>query len=177
MSESVPLYHRVADQIQELILAGTLRAGDRVPSVRRLSRQQNISVSTVLEAYRRLEDSGVIEARPQSGFFVRRAPASVAEPESSRPPKRAVTVEVNALVDMVFSFARDPDVVAFGSACPSGELFALDRVRRVRSEEHTSELQSPCNLVCRLLLEKKKRIIQRTHVVDDKRLICDGLYS
>src|SRR5256885_12264930 len=30
--------------------------------------------------------------------------------------------------------------------------------REVRSEEHTSELQSPCNLVCRLLLEKKKNI-------------------
>src|SRR2546426_8495757 len=30
------------------------------------------------------------------------------------------------------------------------------RARRERSEEHTSELQSPCNLVCRLLLEKKK---------------------
>src|SRR6266850_7388538 len=30
-----------------------------------------------------------------------------------------------------------------------------------RSEEHTSELQSPCNLVCRLLLEKKKNIIQQ----------------
>src|SRR5256885_7952882 len=29
---------------------------------------------------------------------------------------------------------------------------------QLRSEEHTSELQSPCNLVCRLLLEKKKRI-------------------
>src|SRR2546426_6418033 len=28
---------------------------------------------------------------------------------------------------------------------------------RIRSEEHTSELQSPCNLVCRLLLEKKKK--------------------
>src|SRR5688500_20043740 len=34
-------------------------------------------------------------------------------------------------------------------------LVALD----VRSEEHTSELQSPCNLVCRLLLEKKKKFI------------------
>src|SRR2546426_6316048 len=33
----------------------------------------------------------------------------------------------------------------------------LDRFARVRSEEHTSELQSPCNLVCRLLLEKKKK--------------------
>src|SRR2546426_3363808 len=32
-----------------------------------------------------------------------------------------------------------------------------------RSEEHTSELQSPCNLVCRLLLEKKKRALVRTH--------------
>src|SRR5256885_10428464 len=36
----------------------------------------------------------------------------------------------------------------------------------VRSEEHTSELQSPCNLVCRLLLEKKKQIrrVSRLHV-------------
>src|SRR2546426_8816882 len=33
----------------------------------------------------------------------------------------------------------------------------LYRARTVRSEEHTSELQSPCNLVCRLLLEKKKK--------------------
>src|SRR2546426_4585302 len=33
---------------------------------------------------------------------------------------------------------------------------------RVRSEEHTSELQSPCNLVCRLLLEKKKNTKQHT---------------
>src|SRR2546426_2132756 len=32
-----------------------------------------------------------------------------------------------------------------------------DSPRHLRSEEHTSELQSPCNLVCRLLLEKKKK--------------------
>src|SRR5256885_5698352 len=31
----------------------------------------------------------------------------------------------------------------------------------IRSEEHTSELQSPCNLVCRLLLEKKKTVMRR----------------
>src|SRR2546426_5711504 len=35
----------------------------------------------------------------------------------------------------------------------------------VRSEEHTSELQSPCNLVCRLLLEKKKKYKQRHKVM------------
>src|SRR5256885_11322464 len=35
-----------------------------------------------------------------------------------------------------------------------------------RSEEHTSELQSPCNLVCRLLLEKKKKKIKQQHAID-----------
>src|SRR5256885_4295848 len=38
----------------------------------------------------------------------------------------------------------------------------IDVLRFYRSEEHTSELQSPCNLVCRLLLEKKKRSISTT---------------
>src|SRR2546426_4447061 len=38
------------------------------------------------------------------------------------------------------------------------------RGRRQRSEEHTSELQSPCNLVCRLLLEKKKKSECNVHL-------------
>src|ERR1022692_4337409 len=37
------------------------------------------------------------------------------------------------------------------------KFFGLDKKPFNRSEEHTSELQSPCNLVCRLLLEKKKK--------------------
>src|SRR5256885_5821044 len=40
---------------------------------------------------------------------------------------------------------------------PVVEPEAADQERVARSEEHTSELQSPCNLVCRLLLEKKKK--------------------
>src|SRR5256885_7569273 len=48
-----------------------------------------------------------------------------------------------------------------GAAPSSDETSASDasagRFESVRSEEHTSELQSPCNLVCRLLLEKKKK--------------------
>src|SRR5256885_9045054 len=40
----------------------------------------------------------------------------------------------------------------------------LQAARAARSEEHTSELQSPCNLVCRLLLEKKKKHTAEAHV-------------
>src|SRR5918992_1835864 len=133
MLETTPLYHQLADQIHELIRAGTLRTGDRVPSVRRLSNQQRVSVSTVLQAYQRLEDIGVIEARPQSGYYVRRLAAAVQEPEPSRPPKRALNVEVNDLTDAVLSYAGDPGVVAFGSACAAPEFFPLERVRRVLS--------------------------------------------
>src|SRR5688500_19921775 len=42
------------------------------------------------------------------------------------------------------------------SATPTSRRRRSTRTSRARSEEHTSELQSPCNLVCRLLLEKKK---------------------
>src|ERR1022692_4998368 len=45
------------------------------------------------------------------------------------------------------------------------------RCRRLRSEEHTSELQSPCNLVCRLLLEKKETLADR--VLAPESLLCD----
>src|SRR5256885_6060115 len=46
-----------------------------------------------------------------------------------------------------------------------GRSYGLTRwqLYRERSEEHTSELQSPCNLVCRLLLEKKKKKLSRSN--------------
>src|SRR5690348_18077863 len=50
---------------------------------------------------------------------------------------------------------------------PSASALARCRRRRTRSEEHTSELQSPVHLVCRLLLEKKKKhqITKHTHLI------------
>src|SRR3989454_4631225 len=63
----------------------------------------------------------------------------------------------------------DEELIAFleDREMPSRNLVRLLRVgqklrqvRAARSEEHTSELQSPCNLVCRLLLEKKKTTSQ-----------------
>src|SRR2546426_1531287 len=46
--------------------------------------------------------------------------------------------------------------------------FARPTARTARSEEHTSELQSPCNLVCRLLLEKKKHQLEEPVLQDSK---------
>src|SRR5256885_2650927 len=53
-----------------------------------------------------------------------------------------------------------PTGCASSTPCPAS--FDVYFFSRRRSEEHTSELQSPCNLVCRLLLEKKKPIDTQT---------------
>src|SRR5256885_9463317 len=55
-----------------------------------------------------------------------------------------------------------------GDAARGGQRLALagdggEQHCELRSEEHTSELQSPCNLVCRLLLEKKKHLLEHDH--------------
>ncbi len=49
---------------------GLLQAGQKLPSVRTLSRNRKVSVSTVLQAYLTLETKGFVEARPQSGYYV-----------------------------------------------------------------------------------------------------------
>src|SRR2546426_7308623 len=53
---------------------------------------------------------------------------------------------------------RDPRVrQRIAELATKAAIVRYDGLRTLRSEEHTSELQSPCNLVCRLLLEKKKK--------------------
>ena len=64
------LYDRVADEISRMVNRGTLRPGDRVPSIRKLSSTNGVSISTVLQAYLVLENKGIIEAKPQSGYYV-----------------------------------------------------------------------------------------------------------
>ena len=53
-------YERLAEDLSGIIAAGNLRPGERLPSVRRLSRERRLSVSTVLQALRQLEDLSLI---------------------------------------------------------------------------------------------------------------------
>ncbi|MDR0244612.1 MAG: winged helix-turn-helix domain-containing protein, partial [Burkholderia sp.] len=64
------LYEKFANDIERLIRQRVYRHGDRVPSVRQASQQHRISITTVLHAYLLLESRGLLESRPQSGYFV-----------------------------------------------------------------------------------------------------------
>src|SRR2546430_9208349 len=65
-----------------------------------------------------------------------------------------------------FNVKPHPFYVASGRGCRITDLDGVERLDAIRSEEHTSELQSQSNLVCRLLLEKKKNI-NRTNNQDN----------
>lgn len=125
------LYEQVADRVVALIDQGTLRTGDRIPSVRKMHEQLSVSVSTVLEAYRQLEARAIIEARPQSGYFVRsRASETVREPGPSSPPRRANTVEVRSLATRLRQALSKPDMIRLGAAVPGAAFLPLSRFNR-----------------------------------------------
>lgn len=126
------LYEALADSIEQLIEQGTLRPGHRVPSVRRMALQHDVSISTVLQAYTVLENRGVLEARPQSGYYVRaRLPSHAPEPRMARPMAKASYVGVNDLTAEVLTYGTDPAYVAFGAACPHPSLFPNKKLARL----------------------------------------------
>ncbi len=127
-----PLYVELARSIEHLIDQGTLRPGHRLPSVRRMSLQRDVSISTVLQAYTLLENRGRVEARPQSGYYVLpRLSGAALEPRMAKPMAKASYVGVNDLTAEVLTLASDPHYVPFGAACPHHSLFPTQKLARI----------------------------------------------
>ena len=112
------LYEQLGQEISRLITVGTLRPGERIPSIRQLSSQRKVSITTVTQAYRSLENQGLIEARPQSGYYVR-------QPRWTPPPEPAVSLrepvvcelKVSELIMRVVRQDQHPSLVRLGAMC------------------------------------------------------------
>ena len=130
--DRAPLYIELAQEIQELVEQGTLRPGHRLPSVRRMALQRDVSISTVIQAYTVLENRSVLEARPQSGFYVRpQIPLQAPEPRMAKPMAKPSYVGVNDLTAEVLALAVDNDYVPLGAACPHHTLFPTKKLGRL----------------------------------------------
>src|SRR2546426_7795363 len=100
--------------------------------------------------------------------MIRRPPRSTLFPYTTlfRSPVRATSHVAGHPVYVGLDLV--PHVVMADETARREPALRTRRKRRPRrSEEHTSELQSPCNLVCRLLLEKKKKDKQEYHRADN----------
>jgi GntR family transcriptional regulator len=66
----VPIYVQIADQVRRAIEAGSLRSGERLPTVRRLARELSVAPNTIVKAYSELQGVGLVESRPGVGTVV-----------------------------------------------------------------------------------------------------------
>lgn len=116
-------YRQLAAELAEAIDRGSLPAGARLPSVRACAAQHALSLNTVTAAYRLLEDRGLIEARPQSGYYVRSSLPALQRPLRARPSGVRASGELDELMSVVLQCQQREDHVDLALACPRGEMF------------------------------------------------------
>lgn len=133
-------YSQIASQVQQQIRDGIYKAEDKLPSVRALAKQQQVSVSTILAAYGLLEDRGIIEVRPKSGYYVRR--------NLGKPPKApsivqtANTPEKVSTPQLVMEVMRDsslPNLTSFGAAVPASDFPVINQLKKIFSQKVRTE--------------------------------------
>ncbi|SOE95954.1 transcriptional regulator, GntR family [Burkholderia sp. D7] len=129
-----PLYERLAEHYRRVITSGTLVPGDRMPSVRAMMLRHQVSLSTALQVFRRLEDAGWLQAKPRSGYFVRRrtVPAlpSVDEPENPSAPMEAQFVGLHESISKVIAQAqRFPEALNLAGATAAASLYPTARLQ------------------------------------------------
>lgn len=162
-----PLYRRLADHYQAAIQAGTLAVGDRMPSVRDLMRQHQVSLSTALQALRHMEEGGWLEARPRSGYFVRQPRRSVIRPVQE--PRSLLAIDASPYVGIHERVSRyialrqqsAPKIDLSGMTC-APELYAVDtlkqaaiRALRQRPELLTSAMPHNGNMAFRQAVARR----------------------
>lgn len=126
------LYDQVARVVRGMIDEGSLQPGHRVPSLRNMSKQLKVSITTVLQAYAHLEDEGLIQSRPQSGYYVTpRATMDIPAPRRSRSHRAPRKVRVGEATQIICSLANRSDIVPLGVANPSPDLLPLRTLTRL----------------------------------------------
>jgi GntR family transcriptional regulator len=74
-SSGVPIYLQLMEQVKHAVETGALRAGDQLPTIRKLAEDLVMNPNTVVRAYRELQHEGIIELRHGSGAYISAAVA------------------------------------------------------------------------------------------------------
>src|SRR5450631_2141874 len=125
------LYEKIANGLERQILQEVLKAGDKLPSVRAVCRQHQVSMSTALQAYYQLEAKSLIEARPQSGYYVsysfKKWPSI---PLVSRPLLNAKEHPVDEIIQKVYAGLSSKQLTLFSMGVPSPDLLPIAKLNK-----------------------------------------------
>ena len=135
------LYESLAQELRGSILTGTLKAGDKLPSLRHMGRSRGLSLATVMEAYALLEAEGHLEARPQSGFYVRRARRAPL-PHSAQTLQAPAEVRSDRFINEILAAIRQPGMLMLASTSLDQALLPNTALARLL---HSCALRQPFN--------------------------------
>lgn len=95
-NSGVPIYQQITDQLRTDILAGKLKEGDYLPSIRGLAKDLKISVITTMKAYEQLEAEGLVTAAQGKGFYVNAQDSEMLKEQHMRRVEEALTEAIRA---------------------------------------------------------------------------------
>jgi DNA-binding transcriptional MocR family regulator len=129
MSQTAPIYRDLSAKLSAMIRAGSFVAGDKLPSVRKSSREHQVSITTVLEAYRLLEDEGLIESRPRSGYYIKPPSLPVQwERVTANYRPKPTRIESSSIFEAVMDSVENRDMIPFAAAAPDDTILSSARL-------------------------------------------------
>jgi molybdate-binding protein/DNA-binding transcriptional regulator YhcF (GntR family) len=134
MTDRHPLYLQIAEAVRQDLLAGRLRPGDALPTVREMAERWKCTPGTVQQAYKELTRQGIAISRPGQGTRIGSAPPAVADPTPLR--RAAVTHEAETFLLEMLSAGYTVE------EAESGFRAALDRWRAVTAETPSGSRQT-----------------------------------
>ncbi|MEM5528582.1 PLP-dependent aminotransferase family protein [Gammaproteobacteria bacterium AS21] len=128
------LYEQVASNLQGRVEQGYYQSGDKLPSIRATSQEQGVSISTAQEAYGLLVDSGLVQVKPKSGYYVCEHKQRPQLPRISRPiPKPSEAARWQEILHML-KYADDKQAVSLNRASPDVNSPSLKPLLKITSE-------------------------------------------
>ncbi|MFL9483193.1 PLP-dependent aminotransferase family protein [Chitinophagaceae bacterium LWZ2-11] len=125
------LYEKIVTRIKNQIQEKLFKTGDKLPSVRALSQEQGISISTAYKAYAELENMGMIEARSKSGYYVKFIAARFIKPTETKPVAKKIEVTgVSQMIAMVYKNMSEAGVIRLSLASPAMDLIPLSKLNK-----------------------------------------------
>ena len=136
-------YKHLSDEIEKKIKSGIYRPGEKLPSIRRLHKQFNLSISTVYKSFLELEALGLIEARPKSGYYV--SPLSLQGIKAPRyksvsyPPTR---IHMSSMINSVLTTLNNNQLLPLGMTVTDAELLPYKQFSRILKSLSHQEIKS-----------------------------------
>ena len=95
-NSSIPIYKQIAEQLKSDILAGKIKEGEYLPSIRGLAQELRISVITTMKAYEELASEGLVTAVQGKGFLVNAQDSELLKEQHMRRVEEALTEAIKA---------------------------------------------------------------------------------